>query len=248
MSSSSVEGIAATPVRAAGFLLVLLTAGCAGLEREPPPGATAQTEAVADAPAVAEEPVVHAVTPAVTAEPEVYPPAVSTVAEPVTDSAPPTVMAEPVVRPATPSAPRATETSTARTQVASAKPSAQPPVTPVLAEPPQKKESVAPRTGQQQAALDMAALEKRLRETKAIGVFTKITLKNQVDDLLNQFRAYYQGRAKTTLAELRQAYDRLLLKVLSLLQDGDQPLASEIVASRDAIWGILADPVKFASL
>lgn len=248
MSSSSFESIAAIPVRAAGLLCVLLAAGCAGLEREPPPPGAAQAEVVADAPTVADEPVVHAVTPAVAAEPEVYPAVVSTVAEPVTDSAPPPVVAEPAVRPVTPSAPRTTETSIAKTQVASAKPSAQSPVTPVLAEPPQKKESTAPRTGQQQAALDMAALEKRLRETKAIGVFTKITLKNQVDDLLNQFRAFYQGRIKATLAELRQAYDRLLLKVLALLQDGDQPLASEIVASRDAIWGILSDPVKFASL
>ena len=97
-------------------------------------------------------------------------------------------------------------------------------------------------------ALDLATLEKRLRETNAIGVFTKITLKNQVDDLLNQFRAYYQGRAKTTLAELRQPYDRLLLKVLSLLQDDDPELAHAIVTSREAIWDILADPAKFATL
>ncbi len=96
--------------------------------------------------------------------------------------------------------------------------------------------------------LDLASLEKRLRETDAIGVFTKITLKNQVDDLLNQFRAHYQGRSKTTLAELRLPYDMLLLKVLSLLQDGDPPLARVIVASREAIWGILADPAKFATL
>ncbi|MDP1708437.1 MAG: hypothetical protein Q8L89_05160 [Gammaproteobacteria bacterium] len=247
MSSSSVESSAATSVRTVGFLLVLLTAGCAGLDRAPPPQSVTQAEVVADEQTVADDPVVHSVTPAVTAEPEVYPPVVSTVAEPVADSAPPPVVAEPLTRPATPSAPRATDTSIAKTQAASAKPPAQPPAAPVLAEPPQKKEST-PRTGQQQAALDMAALEKRLRETKAIGVFTKITLKNQVDDLLNQFRAFYQGRAKATLAELRQAYDRLLLKVLSLLQDGDRSLASEIVASRDAIWGILSDPVKFASL
>ena len=75
----------------------------------------------------------------------------------------------------------------------------------------------------------------------------KITIKNQVDDLLDQFRAYYQGRAKTTLAELRRPYDGLVLKVLSLLQDGDPELARAIVASREAIWGILADPVKFAT-
>lgn len=96
--------------------------------------------------------------------------------------------------------------------------------------------------------LDMKSLEARLKDTQAIGVFTKIALKNQVNDLLDQFRAYYQGRLKITLADLRRPYEMLLQKVLALLQDGDPPLAGAIVASREAIWGILADPAKFATI
>lgn len=96
--------------------------------------------------------------------------------------------------------------------------------------------------------LDVAALKERLKETKAIGVFTKLTLKNQVDDLLQQFQAYYQARQKHNIATLRQAYDMLVLKVLSLIQDGDPTLARTIAASREAIWNMLADPVKFKSL
>jgi hypothetical protein len=120
----------------------------------------------------------------------------------------------------------------------------------VPAEQPGKKPRATPGAGKKEVPppLDLTGLETRLKETKAIGAFTKIALKNQVDDLLDQFRAYYQGRAKTTLAELRQPYDRLLLKVLALLQDGDPALAREVVASREAIWGILADPAKFATL
>jgi hypothetical protein len=38
------------------------------------------------------------------------------------------------------------------------------------------------------------------------------------------------------------------MKVLSLVQGNDHKLASDIVASREAIWGILADPRKFAAL
>ena len=94
--------------------------------------------------------------------------------------------------------------------------------------------------------LDLAGLESRLRETKAIGVMTKLALKNQVDDLLDQFRSHYRGGRKTPLPELRAAYDRLLMKVLSLLQDGDPALAKKIVGSREAIWGILSDPKKFS--
>ena len=97
-------------------------------------------------------------------------------------------------------------------------------------------------------ALDLAGLEQRLRDTHAIGVFTKLSLKNQVDDLLGAFRAFHGGRAQPPLAELRQRYDLLLLKVLTLLQDGDPPLASAISASREAIWALLADRDKFQKI
>jgi hypothetical protein len=92
------------------------------------------------------------------------------------------------------------------------------------------------------------ALKAQLRETKAIGVFTKISLKNKVDDLMKQFREYYQGRTTLSMKQLRQSYDLLLMKVLSLLQDSDQQLASAIVASREAIWGLLSDQKTFDAL
>lgn len=96
--------------------------------------------------------------------------------------------------------------------------------------------------------LDLKTLETELKETKAIGVLTKLSLKNQVDDLLDQFRAFYQGKLKTTLAELRRPFDLLVLKLLSLLQDSDPSLAAAIAASREAIWAILSDKTKFAAL
>jgi hypothetical protein len=98
------------------------------------------------------------------------------------------------------------------------------------------------------APLDLKALEKELKETKAIGFFTKITLKNQVDDLLDKFREYHQGKAKLTVTDLRRSYDLLIMKVLSLLQDEDQKLAADIASSREAIWRLLADPTSFATL
>lgn len=96
--------------------------------------------------------------------------------------------------------------------------------------------------------LDLTSLEERLKETRAIGVFTKLSLKNQVDDLLDQFKAFHSRHGGVSLAQLRQKYDVLLLKVLSLLQDGDPKLAAAISASREAIWGILVDPAKFSRI
>lgn len=133
-----------------------------------------------------------------------------------------------------------------------AAPEAEParPVAPRSAGEPQRKENAAPNRGKQEApfALDLASLKTRLRETRAIGFFTKLSLKNHVDDLLEQFRTFHEGRGRATLAELREKYNLLLLKVLSLLQDGDPLLACDISASREALWVLLADPAKFREL
>ncbi|MBI2801076.1 MAG: hypothetical protein HYX63_12505 [Gammaproteobacteria bacterium] len=141
------------------------------------------------------------------------------------------------------------------TPPSAANPSAQshPPPTKAIADAPPSVQIPTPKAATLAAVplpppaptLNLASLETRLRETDGIGVFTKLALKNQVDELLNKFRAFHQGRMNTTLATLRQPYDLLLMKVLSLLQDSDPPLAQAIVASREAIWNILADGKKF---
>jgi hypothetical protein len=93
--------------------------------------------------------------------------------------------------------------------------------------------------------LDFSALVTRLRKTKAIGLLTKVAVKNESDDLLEQFRAYHAQRGIATLADLRRSYDLLFHKLHSLLRDADPPLARDIDRSRAAIWELLADPRKF---
>jgi hypothetical protein len=132
--------------------------------------------------------------------------------------------AKPVHRPTTPTAPPAKPES----KVAS------------MAPPP------APAKPPATAPLDLKSLEERLKGTNAIGVLTKLSLKNQVDDLIGEFRAYHQGTRPPTLSQLRPAFELLLMKVLSLLQDRDPALAHDVSASRDAIWAVLADPQKLA--
>ncbi len=100
----------------------------------------------------------------------------------------------------------------------------------------------------QSAPLVLTVLEQRLRDTDAIGLFTKITLKNQVDDLVKRFKEYYGGNRTTTLPQLRQSYDQLLAKVHELLRNGDPALAGAVMNSRESIWSVLADPVRFAKL
>jgi hypothetical protein len=97
-------------------------------------------------------------------------------------------------------------------------------------------------------ALDLNGLKQQLKDTKAIGLFTKLTLKNQMDDLLEWIGEYHLRKGKRSLSDLRRSYDLLVMKVLSLVQDEDRKLASDILASREAIWDLLADPRKFAAL
>jgi len=215
-------------LRIVGVLLAVSIAGCAGRPqppeadppwKSPPPAVKSQP---VEAPAPKPAPVVPKREVAVVVAPA--PPPVAPVAKP-----------EPVaVKP---------ETPVAKPEPVPEKPAAKAPAAPAV---PAPKQPAVPAP--KPSTLDLASLEKRLKDTSAIGVFTKLTLKNQVDDLINQFRLHYQGRTKTTLAALRQPYDQLLLKVLSLLQDGDPPLARAIADSREAIWGILSDPEKFKSL
>jgi hypothetical protein len=151
---------------------------------------------------------------------------------------------------ATPSTTGSTGKSAIKTAPSAAKSRANIPASPASASPLPKKDSIAPELTKQKVLphFDLTSLEKQLKDTQAIGVLAKIALRNQVDDLLSQFRAFYQGNLKTTLAELRRPYDLLILKVVLLLQDNDPSLAAAVGASREAIWGILSDPAKFATI
>ncbi len=215
----------------AALLCIFVTPGCAGVK---PPSSVQASSAAQQA---SGEPAVPVASPA-----------------PSPSTPPTTVATRSGAAPIEPAKPSASPTPTiiataAKADASAAKAPAKAAALKAPAAQPQKKESVALETAKKSApTLDLTSLEQRLKETKAIGVLTKLALKNQVDDLLDQFRAFYQGKLKTTLAELRHPYDLLVLKVLSLLQDSDPSLASEIATSREAIWGILADPKKFATV
>ncbi len=88
----------------------------------------------------------------------------------------------------------------------------------------------------------------RLRATKAIGFFTKLALKNEIDDLMDRFRRFHAGDGNTPLEKLRDHYNLLFMKVITLLQDGDPPLGQEIARARQILWAKLADPREFTRL
>ena len=122
---------------------------------------------------------------------------------------------------------------------------APPPAKPAAAAKASAETKAPPVAAVAQPPIDLKSLEQKLKDSSAIGVMTKLSLKNQVDDLIAQFRAYHDGHQPPTLSQLRQPFELLLMKVLALVQDKDPALAKALHDSRDSIWSVLADRNKF---
>jgi hypothetical protein len=188
-------------------------------------------------PIAAQSPAVDPSSPAVDAPPAPAP-AAAAPAEPIaTPAAAPPAAPQGGVAPA-PAAKPAPQANASKPKPAAAPKPAVAPAAPAASA--AAKPAAAP-------TLDLAALEQRLRDTRAIGLFTKLSIKNQVDDLLDAFRDHFKGQTPP-LTTLRQRYDLLLMKVLSSVQDGDPPLANDIASSREAIWKLLNDPTRVTSV
>lgn len=95
--------------------------------------------------------------------------------------------------------------------------------------------------------VDLDQLTQHLKDTSAIGLFTKLELKSQIDELVEKARSSHE-RGVPPLERLHERFDLLVLKLLSLLQDDAPALAAEVAASRDSLWALLADPVQLSRL
>ena len=116
----------------------------------------------------------------------------------------------------------------------------------------------APGTGESRAAaaqsqnpsgaheMNLQELEKRVRATRAISALQKLELQREVNELLARFRQAHSGQI-SEISTLRRPYETLVASIQSRL-GRDPQLASEISASREAIWGVLTDRTKFASI
>jgi len=94
--------------------------------------------------------------------------------------------------------------------------------------------------------IDLQELEKRVRATRAISVFQKLELQREVNELVARFRQAHAGQI-AEISTLRRPYERLIASIQSRL-GRDPQLAGQISASREAIWGVLTDRTRFASI
>ncbi|MEX2430794.1 MAG: hypothetical protein WD645_02610, partial [Dehalococcoidia bacterium] len=133
--------------------------------------------------------------------------------------------------------PQAAEPSPADEQVAGPEPAATEPVAPPQelaareepANPPDAKPAPAA------AIMDLDGLETRLRKTKAIGLFTKLELKSQVNELLDDVENYHQAKSGMSLNQLEEHFNLLVMKLLVLLENEDPQLHREIARARPVL-------------
>ena len=95
---------------------------------------------------------------------------------------------------------------------------------------------------------DLDTLIDRVSHSKSLGIFTKLSLKKDIDQLLKNIRDHHGGTGDSSLEQLRERYDVMVHKLVVLLQEKDKELVKSIDDGRDKIWAILSDEKKFANL
>ena len=170
-----------------------------------------------------------------------------------------TEQAPPAPRPTEPEATPESEapepTAAASTPVMETAGTTQAPKAPAQGAQREASPAVAPATETQPAAqanpepvMDLEGLESRLRQTKAIGLFTKLELKSQVGDLLDDVEDYHRSRNNLKLSQLEEHFNLLVMKLLVLLEKDDPQLQHDIARARPVLWTTLADPEQFSTL
>jgi hypothetical protein len=84
--------------------------------------------------------------------------------------------------------------------------------------------------------LDIDGLIERLRGTRAIGVFTKLALRNDVESLISDAHNAVENGDEDKLPVLRTRFDGLVMKTLALLDGRDDELARDIYQAREFVW------------
>ena len=92
-----------------------------------------------------------------------------------------------------------------------------------------------------QVAVDLDTLKLRLKSSKAIGLFTKLEIRNDIVGLVDDIHRYRkQDLLEVKLAEVRSSFDSLLLKMVDLLKS-DPMLSRDLYTGREHIWESLLE-------
>ena len=96
-----------------------------------------------------------------------------------------------------------------------------------------------------ESQLDLAHLKSGLRKSDAIGFLTKLSLKNQLEELLTRFADFHNGSGAHNIESLQQEFEALFAITLDLVREDDPFLHDYLIAARVALWQTVRDPDLF---
>ena len=106
----------------------------------------------------------------------------------------------------------------------------------------------APRSGcppVEEEIVDLKLLADMLAKTKAVGLFTKLSLKKDINNVLKRLNQFHDGKSNFTLEQLEEQYNLLLMKIAIHLQDNDLALHRHLCNAWLVIWEDLRDFDRF---
>lgn len=86
------------------------------------------------------------------------------------------------------------------------------------------------------ADINLETLTERLKETPAIGVFTKLAIHSDIIDLKDEIKTYKRKSVlQSKIESVRAKFDGLLMKIIALLE-ADPDLSRDLYTARESIW------------
>jgi len=101
-----------------------------------------------------------------------------------------------------------------------------------------------PSYGTLSEGLDLGSLEAKIRNTDAMDLFAKISLKSELSSLMDEVARCQLTKNAAGLKQQRARLEKLIDETVALLRKGDVSLADEVNRSRDAVWSFLNRPER----
>lgn len=89
-------------------------------------------------------------------------------------------------------------------------------------------------------SIDLKQLVRRIRDTEALGFFSKLTLYGELQTLgAEVIEIKAAGRPPARVAQMREKLDELLNRVAERVRPSDPQLASDMECNRERAWQLL---------
>lgn len=106
----------------------------------------------------------------------------------------------------------------------------------------------ASRFGPSSEDFDLGTLETKIRNTDAIDLFSKVSLKYEISSLIDEMARSHETKNAAGFTKQRARFEKLVDRMVIMLRKGDLSFAKEVEDSREALWKILNSPEKLLAI